>query len=129
MIGALAVERMLALAAIAPFDVLKESELLLVAQQTHPRRFAAGETIVPAGHLAEAMIVVISGEADSAGRSVPPVLGAPSILFGLPVTHDIRAGEPGVEALCLAKPHLFTLARECPDFIVGLAALERGAAA
>ncbi len=27
--------------------------------------------------------------------------------------------------LCLAKPHLFTIARECPDFIVGLAALER----
>lgn len=129
MIGAPAVERMLALAAISPFDRLKESELLLVAQQTHSRCFAAGETIVAAGHLAEAMIVVISGQAESAGPKLAPIIGAPSILFGLPVAHDIRAGQPGVEALCLAKPHLFTLARECPDFIVGLAALERGAAA
>ena len=75
------------------------------------------------------MCVVLSGEAQSAGRALPPVLGAPSILFGLPVTQDIHAGEEGVEALCIAKPHLFTLARECPDFIVGLAALEQGGAA
>ena len=119
MIDEASVKRMLALSAVRPFDVLKESELLLVAQQAIPRRFAAGETILPHGQVADVMVVVLAGD-----PALPPVLGSASILFGLPLEADIVAGPEGVDALCIAKPHLFTIARECPDFIVGLTALE-----
>jgi hypothetical protein len=127
MIDAEAIDRMLALAVIAPFDLLTESELLLVAQQTRKRTFVRGETVFAAGQVADWMIVATSGRATRAGRDLPPVIGASSILFGLPVAEDVVAGDSGLEALCLAKPQLFTLARECPDFIVGLAALDIGA--
>lgn len=123
MIDAFAVERMLALAAIAPFDHLKESELLLVAQQTQRRIFASGDTVFPAGQVPEVMIVPTSGSALIDGERRAAIIGASSILFGTPLGREIVAGPEGMEALCLAKPHLFTLARECPGFIVGVARL------
>ena len=124
MIDAASVKRMLALSAISPFGVLKESELLLVAQQAIPRRFAAGETVFPRGQVADVMVIVLSGSAHAGGQALAPAIGAASILFGLPLEEEIVAGQDGIESVCIAKPHLFTIARECPDFIVGLAALE-----
>jgi hypothetical protein len=127
-----AVDRMLTLTSISPFDVLKESELLLVAQHLHPRSYSAGELILAGGHVAEMVIVAASGTALCRGvsdqRALPAIVGAPSILFSLPIDESVFAGPDGVDALCLAKPHLFTIARECPDFIVGLTDLYRAAA-
>lgn len=124
MIDAATVERMLALAVIKPFGALKESELLLIAQQTIERSFAPGEVIMLEGQLAEVMVVPVAGSAVSGDEPFSNIIGAASILFGLPMQDNVMAGPDGTKALCLAKPHLFTIARECPDFIVGLAALE-----
>ena len=140
MITGKTVERMLILTRIAPFDILKESELVLVAQHLHQRSFKAGEMVFAAGQIADAMIVVVSGSAHSSspiGQRAQPaalgpailgsaVLGDKSILFSDPIEEDIFAGPDGIEALCLAKPHLFTIARECPDFVVGLTRLAHG---
>ncbi len=129
MISEKAVERMLQLICIAPFDALKESELLLVAQHMQPRSYAGGEVIIAAGQVAEIMIVTLSGKAfarqNTKQSAVPTIIGAPSILFGEAIAHDIIAEAGGMDTLCLAKPHLFTLARECPDFVVGLTQIGR----
>jgi len=82
--------------------------------------------LLPAGHVADMLFVVIEGGVSNAGGPAPAVFDAPSALFGLPVRSDYRAGAQGANALCLAKPHLFTIARECPDFIVGLAVATAG---
>lgn len=126
MIDLHAIERMLALAEVPPFDLLKESELLLVARQTLQRSFAPGDPVFAAGQVPDFLIAVTSGSALAGGEPCAAVVGAPAILFGLPLDMPVVAGSDGLEALCLAKPHLFTLARECPDFLVGLAALESG---
>lgn len=77
--------------------------------------------LLPAGQVAEMLFVVVEGEVLTDAGPAPAVFDAPSALFGVPARSDYRAGPAGVAALCLAKPHLFTIARECPDFVVGLA--------
>lgn len=131
MITAQIAESYLALGRCAPFDRLTTAELLLVARHVHHRGHAPGEVILPGGAVAERLVVVTGGSARLAGEPAPAVFDAPSALFGLPVRCDYIAGPDGAQTLCLSKPHLFTIARECPDFIVGLAALraEPGAAA
>ena len=126
MIGADMIDRIFALERIDPFGVLTESELLLVAQHARERSFEQGAEIIKAGDSCDVLFVRLSGEINAEGEPVPDVFDAPCVLFGLPARHNYTAGPAGAEVLCLAKPHLFTIARECPDFIVGLAeTLER----
>jgi hypothetical protein len=55
------------------------------------------------------------------------VFDAAGLLFGLAAARDYVAGPDGLEALVIAKPHVFTIARECPEFVVGLRDLAGGA--
>lgn len=123
MICAQTARNCLALSQCAPFDRLTPEELLLIASHVHPRSHAPGEVILPGGPVADRLVVVVAGSARLADQPAPPVFDAQSALFSLPVSADYIAGHEGAETLSLAKPHLFTIARECPDFIVGLAAL------
>ena len=116
------VRNLLSISDRAPFDRLTETELLLVSRHVHRRRFAPDEVIQAEGMIAEKLIIVVEGKVLLGGQPAPDIFDAESALFGLPAQADYVAGPDGVEALCLAKPHLFTIARECPDFIVGLAA-------
>ena len=116
------VRNLLTLSGISPFDAFTRNELLLVASHVRPRSFAPGETMMAGGAVADRLIVVTKGEAKLGSQRAPQLFDAASALFGLPVAGDYVAGEDGVEALCLAKPHLFTIARDCPDFVLGLAA-------
>ncbi len=118
----------LALRAAAPFDLLTERELLVVAARARRREFAPHALLLAGGVTAEALFVTVAGSVEAGGRAAPPVFDPASLLFGLPVRCDHVAGPEGAVALCLAKPHLFTIARECPDFVVGLAGLSGGAA-
>lgn len=115
-------DRFLLLGACPPFERLTEAELLLVSRHVRRRSHASGDVILPGGPVAERLMVVVGGAALLDGLAVPPVFDARSTLFGLPVAGDYRAGPDGAETLSIARPHLFTIARECPDFIVGLAA-------
>lgn len=138
------VERMAALALVPPFDRLTGRELLLVAEQSRLRHFAAGQLLIAAGAVAEMLYVVIGGSARMHHPSdlqssveqadVPAAAHGPlgprpselrlfdiaSLLFSLPVEQHYSAGPNGLQALCLPKPHIFTIARECPDFIAAL---------
>lgn len=120
MISADMIDRMTALAAVPPFDRLSGRELLLVAEQIRPRSFDPGAVLIEAGQVADMLYVVADGSAIAGDAPAPLLFDAPSLLFTLPATHEFRAGADGLRALCLAKPHLFTIARECPDFIVGM---------
>ena len=122
------IDRMIALAAVAPFDRLTERELLMVAQHVRPRHFEAGAMLIEQGHVADMLYVAIGGSAlagtGAGAERAPALFDAPSLLFTLPAAHDYRAGPDGFDALCLARPYIFTIARECPDFIVGLIDIE-----
>lgn len=127
MIGPEVVQRLFALREIGPFQRLEDTELLLIARHARPRRFEAGKVVLPAGLVAEALFVVIEGGALVEGVAAPVVFDAPGLLFGLSTAADYTAGPEGLEALVIAKPHVFTIARECPEFVVGLRDLaERG---
>lgn len=123
MISARIAETCLTLGLCAPFDRLTATELLLIASHVHRRDHPPGEVILAGGAVAERLVVVIAGSVRMVGGTAPSVFDAQSTLFGLPVRCDYIAGPQGADTLCLARPHLFTIARECPDFIVGLAAL------
>ncbi|SKB46912.1 Crp/Fnr family transcriptional regulator [Sphingopyxis flava] len=120
--------RALALGVHPPFDRLSAAELLLVARYFRRRVHAPGEIVLPAGQVAERLMVVMDGTALVADGPASSVFDAASTLFGLPIRADYRAGPDGAEILSLARPHLFTLARECPDFIVGFLSFEAGSA-
>lgn len=124
MIGVDIIDRMTALAAIPPFDRLTERELRMVAQHVRPRHFGSGEMLIEQGHVADMLYIVTGGWAMAGAERARALFDAPSLLFTLPAAHDYRAGPDGLHALCLAKPHIFTIARECPDFIVGLMDIE-----
>ncbi|CDO37585.1 MULTISPECIES: Crp/Fnr family transcriptional regulator [Novosphingobium] len=129
MIAAQVVAEALALAGCPPFDRLTETELLLVARHARRFEYGPGDTVLAGGAVAQRLVAVVGGSVLVDGRPAPAVFDAQSALFGLPVRSDYVAGVQGAQVLCLARPHLFTIARECPDFVVGLAAIRAGAAA
>lgn len=123
MIEADAIRTALALQAIEPFDRLAAGELLLVSRHMRHRRFEPGALLLAEGAAAEMLFVTLGGEALAGAVPADALFDASSVLFALPARCDYLAGSSGLDALCLAKSHLFTIARECPDFIVGLASL------
>jgi hypothetical protein len=127
MIGADIVQRLFALRGVGPFQRLEDTELLLIARHARPRAFAPGKVVLAAGALAEAIFVQTAGGAETGGRAAPLIFDASGLLFGLATRADYVAGPEGLSALMIAKPHVFTIARECPEFVVGLRDLERSA--
>lgn len=120
MIGAEAVRILFALRATPPFDRLEDGELLLIAGHARLRAFAPGRTVLAAGAVAEALFVRIGGSVEAGGAPAPAIFDAPGLLFGLAAAADYVAGPEGLEAIVIAKPHVFTIARECPEFVAGL---------
>lgn len=124
MIDADIIDRLALLAAIPPFDRLSGRELLLVAEQVRPRMLKPGALLLEAGLPADMLHIVVDGWAMAGEARAPLLFDVPSLLFSLPVAYDYRAGPEGARSLCLVRPHLFTIARECPEFIVGLLDME-----
>lgn len=120
MIGAEVVQRLFALRGVGPFQRLEDAELLLIASHARAWAFAPGKVVIPAGTVGDALFVVTAGGAETAGKPAPLVFDAPGLLFGLAARADYSAGPGGLDALVIAKPHVFTIARECPEFVVGL---------
>ena len=118
------IDCMAQLAATPPFDRLSGRELLLVAEQIRPRTLKPGALLLEAGQPADVLHVVVEGWAMAGDVRAAQLFDVPSLLFSLPAAHDYRAGADGMRSLCLVRPHLFTIARECPGFIVGLLDME-----
>ncbi len=103
------------------FDRLSEAALELVIARSALRRFAAGQVVLTAGAAAETLLACTEGELLAAdGTPTLPVFDAPGLLFGLAAREDYRAGPDGLSALVIAKPHVFTIVREFPEFVVSL---------
>ena len=120
MIGPEVVQRLFALRGAGPFQHLQDAELLLIARHARLRAFAPGKVVIPAGTVGDALFVIVAGGAETGGGVAPVVFDAAGLLFGLAATADYVAGPEGLEAVMIAKPHVFTIARECPEFVVGL---------
>jgi len=127
MIGPEVIERLFALRATPPFHRLDGTELLLIAQHARPRAYAPGRTVIAAGTIAEALFIRIGGGVRLGDAEALPVFDAAGLLFGLATPSDFVAGPEGLEALVIAKPHVFTIALECPEFVVGLRGLMEAA--
>jgi hypothetical protein len=103
------------------FDRLSDAALQLVVTRSAIRRYEPGQTVLAAGSVAETLLARIEGDlVDAAGVATLPVFDAPGLLFGLAAREDYRAGPDGLSALVVAKPHVFTIVREFPEFVVSL---------
>lgn len=109
------------------FDALDDEVLGRIIARSPVRTVAAGQLVLPAGGLAESLLACVEGALVGAdGAPVPPVFDAPGLLFGLAAPQDCLAGPAGATLFAIAKPHVFTIAREFPEFIMSL--MQRNAA-
>lgn len=117
-----------ALRLLPGFDALDAETIATIVARSGVRQFAPGQIVLRQGEVAETLLARIEGElVGASGRAAPPLFDAPGLLFGLAVREEYRAGPAGLTALAIAKPHVFTIAREFPEFIVSL--IDNGATA
>ncbi len=110
------------------FERLSDAALTLIVARSAVRRYAPGQIVLATGAVAEMLLGCIEGGiVDAGGTPTLPVFDAPGLLFGLAAREDYRAGPDGLSALVIAKPHVFTIVREFPEFVVSL--LRHGEAA
>ena len=103
------------------FDSLDADTIAMIVARSTVRQFAPDQVVLPHGEVAESLLARIEGDlVGASGRAAPPLFDAPGLLFGLAVREEHRAGPAGLTALVIAKPHVFTIAREFPEFIVSL---------
>jgi len=110
-----------ALRRLPGFDMLDEQVLETIAARSPVRRYAPGQIVLAGGTVAETLLGAIEGAMIGPdGQPAPPVFDAPGLLFGLAAPGDVIAGPEGLSAIAVAKPHVFTIAREFPEFVVSL---------
>jgi signal-transduction protein with cAMP-binding, CBS, and nucleotidyltransferase domain len=115
------IEKLFALRQVQPFDRLPPDELALLAEVARPRSYAPGEVIHPGEAPLTRLLVVVGGRAvDAAGVAAGPIAGLASLVANLPAPRLAADPTAGVRLLDISKRHFFTLARECPEFVLGL---------
>jgi len=103
------------------FDALDDDALETILARSPLRSYAPGQIVLAAGTVAETLLGAIDGTLiGPEGRAAPLVFDAPGLLFGLAAEGDYVAGPEGLKAIAVSKPHVFTIAREFPEFIVSL---------
>lgn len=120
-------EKFFALRAVQPFDRLPPDELTLLADVARPRSYVSGAILSGQAGAADRLAVVVEGRAvDEQGRPLGPILGVRSLLGLAGAPRASADGPAGARVLEITKRHFFTLAHECPEFIVGLLELGEG---
>jgi signal-transduction protein with cAMP-binding, CBS, and nucleotidyltransferase domain len=116
-------EKIFALKSIAPFDVLRDSEIALIAQQARVRRFAGAEVIADPDRPLRKLHVVVDGSVRRVGNieSSPTVFGVEALLFSRGLDETIVASDEGATCLQIRRGNFFTIASECPGLLVGFA--------
>lgn len=110
-----------ALRLLPGFDSLDERALEKIVARSPVRRYAPGQVVLAGGTVAETLLGWVEGSlVGPDGHIAPPVFDAPGLLFGLAAPGDFVAGPEGLTAIAVAKPHVFTIAREFPEFVVSL---------
>ncbi|MES2495911.1 MAG: Crp/Fnr family transcriptional regulator [Pseudomonadota bacterium] len=103
------------------FEALDDAVLATIVARSPLRTVAAGQVVLAVDSVAESLLACIEGDLVGAdGSPITPVFDAPGLLFGLAVPRDCLAGPAGATLLAVAKPHVFTIAREFPEFVVSL---------
>lgn len=125
------IERVFALRGVQPFDRLPPDELALLAEVAKEKDYPPG-AVIHYGDTPLVRLLVLAGGRmlDAQGAAAGPIVGAASLLrnvHGPALTADPAGGARLIE---INKRHFFTLARECPEFVLGLIELgEHGAPA
>jgi signal-transduction protein with cAMP-binding, CBS, and nucleotidyltransferase domain len=115
------IEKLFALRRVQPFDRLPADELALLAEVARPRAYAPGEVIHPGEVPLGRLLVLADGRAvDAAGAAAGPIAGVGSLLNNVPAGRLAADPVAGARMLDISKRHFFTLARECPEFVLGL---------
>ncbi|MEW4468927.1 Crp/Fnr family transcriptional regulator [Parasphingorhabdus sp. JC815] len=113
-----------ALRAHLPFADLAQGELEIIARHGKERTYKPGALILPKGKIADMLVVQTGGGAmikqGARNTPAPAVFDAAGLLFGLATVGDYIAGPDGMDALLFAKPHVYTMALECPAFTIGV---------
>lgn len=103
------------------FEALDDAVLATIIARSAVRKVAAGQIVLAVDVVAESLLACVEGElVGTDGMPITPVFDAPGLLFGLAVPKDCLAGPEGATLLAIAKPHVFTIAREFPEFVVSL---------
>jgi len=114
-------EKLFALRSVQPFDRLAADELALLAEVARPRSYAPGAVIHPGEIPLTQLLVVTDGQAvDSQGTAAGPIAGVASLLHNAPAEPLFADRVAGARLLAIGRHHFFTLARECPEFVLGL---------
>jgi hypothetical protein len=100
------------------FDRLSDPALELIIARSSLRQFLPGQIILPGGFVPDRLYCCVEGAAE--GIDGMTVFDVPGLLFGLATSEDVLAGPAGLSAVVIAKPHLFTIVREFPEFIVSI---------
>lgn len=114
------IERFFRLQALPAFQMLRVSELGVIAEAVSDHDYSPGRVIATAGNPLPRLIIAASGGLQTAdGAALPPMIGIPSLLYDRPLAVDILTAPDG-PTLCLTmqKRHFFTLINECPAFLV-----------
>lgn len=113
-------EKLLALKAVAPFDLLRSEELLTIATATTVHNFKPDTVICEAGGVINRLYVRVEGDAVGLNGSVMQhVVGTTILLTGKAAPFAIKAGPAGYVALALPRGKFFTVINECPALLAG----------
>lgn len=115
-------EKIFALRRLPVLAGLSEPELAVLAEATSERRYPAGALVTPAGRLPARVSFVCEGAVrDAGGRDLGSAPGAAALLANRPPAAAWHAAGPsGAVCLQITRNHLFTVARQCPAFVVAL---------
>lgn len=117
-------EKIFALKSTQPFDRLRDSEVVLIAQEARVKRFEPGEFVSSPDKPLRRLHVVTEGEVTDGENGKPlPVFGVKPLLFNQGAGEILRAGGEGATCLTIKRGNFFTIANECPSLIVGFVEL------
>ncbi len=112
--------RTLALRRVPPFDQLTEEELTLLAEVAEPRQLAAHEPAFSGDRPFTSLWVTVAGSLVFAdGTAASPLNGLLGLLHSQP-GEALNAGPDGAAIIVLRRGYVFTLMRECPQFVHAL---------
>ena len=113
--------KVFALREVRPFDRLSDGELTLLAETARPLAYAPAAQVHVGGVPLNRLLVVVGGKVrDGSGRPAGPILGVSSLLNRAPSQPLAADPSEGARLLEISGRHFFTLAKECPGFVLGL---------
>ena len=104
---------------MAPFRLLDEETLLLVAGMTEHKVYAAGQMVAPAGESLRYALFVTQGRFTGHQlSSLPACWNLPGLLRGEPLDTPLIAGEDGVHLWRIPRAQMLVLLREAPSLLL-----------